>query len=207
VVAAQTKLRSNKIQRDKEYKGDFEEQEGQGSKNLLFVSEAKSLFPASVCQVSGLNATWYEPSTTHIAAAPQFSLNSYLNSSTWQEWEGTAFSPPCLEVKGVLTFAPVCLPFVDPFNVDVLALALVKPGQEGKCCDSVGDDPLAKHPPVQWDEVQGTVLKIGDRVYWSKCPAHCEQFAPFEITAIDGDYAKLDLFEKPVLLTELHRSS
>jgi len=207
VVADKTKLRSNKIQRDKEDKGDFGEQERQGSKNLLFVSEAKSLFPASVCQVSGLNATWYEPSTTHIAAAPQFTLNSYLNSSTWQEWEGTAFSPPCLEVKGVLTFAPVCLPFVDPFNVDVLALALVKPGGEGKCCDSVGDDPLAKHPPVQWDEVQGTVLKIGDRVYWSKCPAHCEQFAPFEITAIDGDYAKLDLFEKPVLLTELHRSS
>jgi hypothetical protein len=48
---------------------------------------------------------------------------------------------------------------------------------------------------------------VGERVYWSKCPAHCEQFAPFEITAIDSDYAKLDLFEKPVLLTELHRSS
>ncbi|MBW4547890.1 MAG: hypothetical protein KME25_26110 [Symplocastrum torsivum CPER-KK1] len=45
--------------------------------------------------------------------------------------------------------------------------------------------------------------QVGDRVNWSKCPAHCEQFAPFEITAIDGDYAKLDLFEKPVLLCEL----
>jgi hypothetical protein len=45
---------------------------------------------------------------------------------------------------------------------------------------------------------------VGDRVYWANCPGHCEQFAPFEITAIDGDYAKLDLFEKPVLLAELH---
>jgi hypothetical protein len=97
--------------------------------------------------------------------------------------------------------------FVDPFNAGVLAFALAAPGEEGKCYDSVGDRPLAKSRGVQWDEVQGTVLKIGDRVYWSQCPAHCEQFAPFEITAIDGDYAKLDLFEKPVLLTELHRSS
>jgi hypothetical protein len=46
-------------------------------------------------------------------------------------------------------------------------------------------------------------LKVGNRVYWSKCPAHCEELAPFEITAIDGDYAKLDLFPKPVLLVEL----
>jgi hypothetical protein len=48
-------------------------------------------------------------------------------------------------------------------------------------------------------------FNVGDRVNWSKCPAHCEQFAPFVITAIDGDYAKLDLFEKPVLLTELRK--
>jgi hypothetical protein len=47
-------------------------------------------------------------------------------------------------------------------------------------------------------------LKVGDRVIWDNCPSHCEQFAPFEITAIDGDYAHLDLFSKPVLLAELH---
>ena len=50
-------------------------------------------------------------------------------------------------------------------------------------------------------------FKVGDRVIWDNCPSHCEQFAPFEITAIDGDYAKLDLFKKPVLLTELHMAS
>ena len=77
----------------------------------------------------------------------------------------------------------------------------------GKCCDLTSDRSSAASSAVQWNEVQGIVLKIGDRVYWSGCPAHCEQFAPFEITTIDGDYAKLDLFEKPVLLTELHRSS
>jgi putative DNA primase/helicase len=48
-------------------------------------------------------------------------------------------------------------------------------------------------------------FRVGDRVYWSKCPAHCEEFAPFEITAIDGDYAKLDLIEKPVRLRELRK--
>ena len=55
--------------------------------------------------------------------------------------------------------------------------------------------------------VQGDCsFKVGDRVNWSNCPAHCEQFAPFEITAINGDYAKLDLFEKPVLLSEIEKA-
>ncbi len=213
VVAAETKLRSNNAEIGKENNGDSWRPRGQGSKNLPLAfpftlgSWAKSLSSFSVCQVSGLNATWYEPPTTHIAVEPQFPLTPYINGSTCSEWQGTAFLPPCLEVKGVLTFAPVRPTFVDPFNAGVLAFALAAPGEEGKCYDSVGDRPLAKSRGVQWDEVQGTVLKIGDRVYWSQCPAHCEQFAPFEITAIDGDYAKLDLFEKPVLLTELHRSS
>jgi hypothetical protein len=47
---------------------------------------------------------------------------------------------------------------------------------------------------------------VGDRVHWNNCPTYCEQFAPFEITSIDGDYAKLDLINKPVLLTELRRA-
>ena len=46
-------------------------------------------------------------------------------------------------------------------------------------------------------------FSVGDRVNWSNCPAHCEKFAPFEITSLDGDYAKLDLFSKPVPLDEL----
>jgi hypothetical protein len=46
-------------------------------------------------------------------------------------------------------------------------------------------------------------FKVGDRVYWSECPAHCEHFSPFEIMSIDGDYAKLDLFAKLVPLVEL----
>jgi hypothetical protein len=46
-------------------------------------------------------------------------------------------------------------------------------------------------------------FSVGDRVNWSNCPAHCEKFAPFEITSLDGDYAKLDLFSKPVPLAEL----
>ncbi|NEQ20161.1 MAG: DUF3987 domain-containing protein [Microcoleus sp. SIO2G3] len=85
--------------------------------------------------------------------------------------------------------------------------ALIDNKNKGKCCDLTLEHSSAEPSAVQWNEVQGNVLKIGDRVYWSQCPAHCEQFAPFEITAIDGDYAKLDLFEKPVLLTQLHRSS
>jgi hypothetical protein len=47
---------------------------------------------------------------------------------------------------------------------------------------------------------------VGDRVHWTNCPTYCEQFAPFEITSIDGDYAKLDLINKPVPLAELRRA-
>jgi hypothetical protein len=48
-------------------------------------------------------------------------------------------------------------------------------------------------------------LKVGDMVSWSECPAHCSNFAPFQITSIDIDNgsAKLDLFEKPVPLVQL----
>jgi len=46
-------------------------------------------------------------------------------------------------------------------------------------------------------------LRVGDLVYWDSCPSHCEQFAPFEITGIEGEYARLELFSKPVLLSLL----
>jgi hypothetical protein len=47
------------------------------------------------------------------------------------------------------------------------------------------------------------VFKVGAYVHWTECPAHCENFAPFEITAIEGQYAKLDLFAHLVPLSEL----
>jgi len=46
-------------------------------------------------------------------------------------------------------------------------------------------------------------FKVRSQVCWSHCPPHCQQFAPFEITEIDGSYAKLDLFPKLILLSEL----
>jgi hypothetical protein len=48
-----------------------------------------------------------------------------------------------------------------------------------------------------------TQFRVGGRVFWENCPSYCEELAPFEITAIDGDYAKLDLINKPVPLAEL----
>jgi hypothetical protein len=48
-----------------------------------------------------------------------------------------------------------------------------------------------------------TPLQVGDRVIWDECPAHCADLGPFELTAIEGDYGKLDLFSKLVPLSEL----
>ena len=52
--------------------------------------------------------------------------------------------------------------------------------------------------------VEACNLKVGDRAIWDNAPAHCASITQWwEITAIDGEYAKLDLFSKPVLLAEL----
>jgi hypothetical protein len=62
---------------------------------------------------------------------------------------------------------------------------------------------IAENEPKADDCLHNAPLSVGDRVHWSECPSHCESFSPFEITEIEGDYAKLDLFAKPVLLAQL----
>lgn len=48
-------------------------------------------------------------------------------------------------------------------------------------------------------------FKAGDRAHWVNCPTYCEEFGPFEIMWIEGEYAKLDLFPISVPLSELLR--
>ncbi len=98
-----------------------------------------------------------------------------------------------LALKGTKLLAlltPVTIQEHHLFEVELLAV--------------VPTPPEVAEPPATETEAEVDRIKVGTRVHWSNCPAHCEQFAPFEIMSIDGDYAKLDLFEKPVLLTELH---
>jgi hypothetical protein len=49
-------------------------------------------------------------------------------------------------------------------------------------------------------------FRVGAYVHWTECPAHCENFSPFEIMAIEGQYAKLDLFAHLVPLSELRKA-
>lgn len=49
------------------------------------------------------------------------------------------------------------------------------------------------------------LLKVGDLVLWNKCPGRCAWANPFTITSIDGNYAMLDVYAHPVLLSELKR--
>lgn len=100
-----------------------------------------------------------------------------------------------LAVKGTKLLAlltPVMIQDDHLFEVELLAVVPTPPDVA---------EPAATETDAEVDPV-----KVGSRVYWSNCPAHCEQFAPFEIISIDGNYAKLDLFKKPVLLTELYCS-
>jgi len=52
--------------------------------------------------------------------------------------------------------------------------------------------------------VEEKTWKVGDRVFVNSCP-HTDGLGPFLIESIDGNYAKLDLFEKPVPLNDLRR--
>jgi len=55
------------------------------------------------------------------------------------------------------------------------------------------DSTIAKQPQ----------LKVGDRVQWDGCPAHCAWANPFTITAIECDSVWLDLYSLPVPLAQL----
>jgi hypothetical protein len=49
-------------------------------------------------------------------------------------------------------------------------------------------------------------LAAGDRVFWDSCPGHCSWMNPWTVRAIiDGQFACLDWYEKPVPLEQLRR--
>jgi hypothetical protein len=52
--------------------------------------------------------------------------------------------------------------------------------------------------------VEEETLKVGDRVFVVSWP-HTDTLAPYLIESIDGNYAKLELFEKPVPLADLRK--
>ena len=49
-------------------------------------------------------------------------------------------------------------------------------------------------------------LKVGSRVIWDNCPAHCASWNPFTIIRIEDGMAWLDIYEKPVPLSDLRRA-
>ncbi len=53
------------------------------------------------------------------------------------------------------------------------------------------------------EEVLTRQFKVGDKVIWTNCYAHLNSWQPFLITNIEGDKAKLDIYEHPVPLNEL----
>lgn len=76
--------------------------------------------------------------------------------------------------------------------------------QVPQACDSSAQACVTVAAPKLGDTI--TELRVGDLVIWDECPAHCQSFAPFLVMEIDGDYVKLDLFPKRVLISELRRA-
>ncbi len=56
----------------------------------------------------------------------------------------------------------------------------------------------------EWiEEIPTSLFKVGDKVIWTNCYAHLSSWQPFVITNINGDKAKLDIYQHPVYLNEL----
>jgi hypothetical protein len=56
----------------------------------------------------------------------------------------------------------------------------------------------------EWiEEIPTSLFKVGDKVIWTNCYAHLSSWQPFVITNINGDKAKLDIYQNPVYLNEL----
>jgi len=49
-------------------------------------------------------------------------------------------------------------------------------------------------------------FQVGDRVFWDNCPAHAEWANPFEVMEIRKEYAKPDIYEIRVLISELRKA-
>ncbi len=47
------------------------------------------------------------------------------------------------------------------------------------------------------------IPQVGDKVIWTNCHAHLSSWQPFVVSAIEGDYARLDFYAHPVPLNEL----
>jgi hypothetical protein len=91
--------------------------------------------------------------------------------------------------------------------IDTVDQQLTKVNQGNLTEEAIAPSPTKLNPCLEAEVAQPEetpeVLKIGDRVHWNNCPTYCEQLAPFEITSLDGNYAKLDLINKPVSLAQL----
>lgn len=73
--------------------------------------------------------------------------------------------------------------------------------EDGETYDSFGDW-IAEAP----EKANVPQLNVGDKVIWTSCPPQFTSWEPFLIVAIDGEKAKLDIVEKPVLLADLVRA-
>ena len=47
------------------------------------------------------------------------------------------------------------------------------------------------------------IPQVGDKVIWTNCYAHLSSWQPFVVSAIEGEYARLDFYAHPVPLDEL----
>ena len=54
------------------------------------------------------------------------------------------------------------------------------------------------------EEMQLHTFKFGDRVFVNSCP-HTDKCGPYSVEKIDGEFARLEMFSKPVRLSDLRK--
>ena len=152
----------------------------------------------------------------------QVTVEEFTSDLGLQDCRGESVAPAAerSEHLGASAFVPVTLHFPLSFSTKALPLLalvtafsiqghssfLVKWFKEhSPNPPEAALTPATVNPPVLASGAEVEPFKVGDRVYWSNCPGHCEEWAPFEIMWIDGEYAKLDLFPTLVPMSELLR--
>ena len=83
-----------------------------------------------------------------------------------------------------------------------IAVHPTNPAPVSDSADTTSDINAAQPSTADDDE-----LKEGDKVYLQNCPGNCEWAQPFTVLAIKDNYAQLELFEKPVLVSRLSKNT
>jgi len=146
-----------------------------------------------------------EPAAPHQKPAPTLPEASTKSLAEPAELVTTPVPPEANALTPALT--PVAPPMADsPATTKVPAAADPTVSRRRPAASLALSSGPVKPPAASVPSSTDEPLKVGERVLWNNCPAHCASWNPFTISKIIGGKVWLDVYEKPVPLSELKRA-